>query len=115
MRPVTVTVTGTGSTLNSVPVVMNWRGNPFSVSLGFDTNGSTTGYTVQYTMENPNSYTSATLYNANAKWFDHAFMAAMTADASGNVAFPVRAIRLQANTAGTDTATLTIIQGNNLG
>lgn len=115
MRPVVLTVTGTGVLLNSAPVVMDWRGNPFSVSLAFDTGGSTTGYTVQYTMEDPTSYASATLYNANAKWFNHAFMAAMTTDTTGNIAFPVRAIRMQADTAGTDTATLTIIQGNNLG
>lgn len=111
MRPVVVTVTGTGSTLNSSPVVMDWRAAPTSISLALVTSGSTTGFTVQYTLDNPNSFASATTYNSGATWFNHAFMAALTANLSGNIAFPVRAIRLQANTAGTDTGTLTIIQG----
>lgn len=115
MRPVVLTVTGTGSTLNSSPVPMDWKGNPFSVGLGLDTSGSTTGFTVQYSFEDPNAYASATTYNSTAKWFSHPFMTTLTADTEGNIAFPVRAVRLQANTAGTDTATLTIIQGSNLG
>lgn len=110
MRPVVITLTGTGSTLNSTPIPVSWRANPTSISLFFDTNGNTTGFTVQYTGEAPENYTTAALYNSGAKWFNHAFMAAMTADLSGNIAYPVRAIRLQADTNGTDTATLTIIQ-----
>lgn len=108
----TISLTGTGSTLNSQPYPVNWRQTPFNLSLGLDTGGSTTGFTVQYCFENPNDYASATLYNANATWFSHANMSAKTADTDGNIAFPVHAIRLQANTAGTDTATLTITQGN---
>lgn len=115
MRPVVLTQTGTGSTLNSSPVRMDWRVVPFNVSLALDTNGATTGWTVQYTMEDPTSYSSAAAYNSNAKWFDHPFMAALTADTTGNIAFPVQAIRLQSNTSGTDTATLTIIQGSIIG
>jgi hypothetical protein len=116
MRPVVLTVTGNGATtLNSAPVVCDWRADPTSISLFFKTSGSTTGFTVQYTGDDPRSFTSATTYNANATWFNHAFMAALTATLSGNIAYPVRAIRLQANTSGTDIGTLTIIQGAPLG
>jgi hypothetical protein len=115
MRPVVLTVTGTGSTLNSAPVPVNWKANPFSIGLGFITGGATTGFTVQYTFDDPQSFTSATTYNSNAHWLNHPFMTTLTASIDGNIAFPVRAVRLQANTAGTDTATLTILQGSNLG
>ncbi len=110
MRPVVITQTGNGGTLNSAPIVMDWRANPTSISLFFDTGGNTTQFTVQYTGEAPEGYASAASYNTSAKWFNHAFMAAMVADLSGNIAYPVRAIRLQSNSSGTDTATLTIIQ-----
>jgi len=115
MRPVIVSLTGSGSgTTDSTPVVMDWRIDPFNVSLFFVDGGSTTGFTVQYTGDDPTSYASATSYNTSATWFNHAFMAAMTSNLSGNIAFPVRAIRLQANGSGTDVGTLTIIQGATL-
>jgi len=107
-----ITLTGTGSTLNSEPYPINWKQANFKIGLALDTNGSTTGFTVQYCLENPGDYASSTAYNANAKWFSHPYMSALTADTDGNIAFPVRAIRLQADTAGTDTATLTIAQSN---
>jgi len=111
MRPVTLTLQGTGvGVLNSAPCPMDIYKSPFNVGMGFNTGGATTAFTVQHSFEDPASYASAALYNANAKWFDHPFMAAMVADEDGNYAFPVRAIRLQASASGTDTATLTIIQ-----
>lgn len=115
MRPVTLTLTGTGSTLNSAPVVMDYRADPTSISLFFTTSGSTTGFTVQYSGNDPTSYTSASDYNTNAAWFTHAFMTGLTSALSGNIAYPVRAIRLQANASGTDVGTLTIIQGAPIG
>lgn len=107
-----ITLTGTGSTLNSEPYPVDWKQKNFNVGLALDTGGSTTGFTAQYSLENPNDYASSTLYNANAKWFSISAISAATADAATNLTIPVRAIRLQANTAGTDTATLTIVQGN---
>lgn len=110
MRPITLSLTGNGTARNSAPARMDWRSNPFSVGLGLDTNGATTGFTVQHTFNAPSDYANATDYNVNAKWFNHPDMSAVTTDTDGNYAFPVQAIRLHADTAGTDTATLTIIQ-----
>lgn len=110
MRPKTISLTGSGTTTtNSAIVPLNHRVTPFNVGLGFDTDGSTTGFTVQYSFDNPEG-DYATDYGTNAKWFDHPDLAAMTADAEGNIAFPVRAVRLQADSNGTDTGELTIIQ-----
>jgi len=111
MRPVTLTLTGNGATPSlSAPCPMDIYENPFNVGMGFNTNGNTTGFTVQHCFEDPWSYASADLYNANAKWFSHPTMAAMVADEDGNYAFSVRAIRLAADANGTDVGQLTIIQ-----
>lgn len=109
MRPVVVTVTGNGVTRNSAPVVLDYHLDPFNVGLFFTTNGATTGFKVQFSGDDPWA-TYATDYNTNAVWQDHPFMTAMTANSSGNVAFAVRAVRLQANASGTDTGTLTVVQ-----
>lgn len=112
MRPVVLTLTGNGATtLNSAPVVLDWRATPFNIGLAMDTGGSTTGFSVQYCYEDPNSYTTAALYNANAKWWSLTAMATKTADTDGTLTNPCRSVRLQANASGTDTATLTIVQG----
>lgn len=114
MRPTVVTLTGSGAGItNSTPIVVNWRQSPFNMGLGFDTNGATTVFTVQMTYEAPADYATAALYNSGAKWFDHPTMASMTADEDGQITAPVRAVRLQASAAGTNTGSLTIIQGQN--
>lgn len=112
MRPVVVTLTGNGATTaNSAPVIVDWRASPFNIGLAIDTGGSTTGFTAQYCYEDPNSYTTATLYNANAKWWTLTALSAKTADTDSSLTIPCRAVRLQANASGTDTATMTIVQG----
>ena len=105
-RPNKITLTGSGSgTTNSSPLLLNWRARPFEVALAFDTGGSTTGFTVQMALNDP-LVTAA----ASWTWFNHTELAAMTADETGNLAFPVTAIRLQADANGTDTGTLFVIQ-----
>lgn len=112
MRPVTITITGNGSgTLNSTPVVVDWRATPFNLGLYLDTGGSTTAFTGQYTHEDPASYGNVTNYNANAKWWTITALSAKTADTDTSFTQPCRAVRLQANGSGTDTATFTVIQG----
>ena len=106
-----ITLTGTGSELNSDPYPVNWRANPFNASLKLHTSGSTTGFTVQYTMDDPNNFASASDYNTSATWTSHPYMTSLTSDTDGNLAFSIRAVRLQADTNGTDTAVLTYIQG----
>ena len=106
MRPKTISLTGNGSTTsNSAAIRMNTRARPFAVSLGFSTSGSTTAYTVQHTFDDPELVAAASFV-----WHSHPDMASMTAAEDGNLAFPVTAIRLQANGSGTDTGTLEIVQ-----
>lgn len=87
----TVAQTGAGST-SSVKVL---PGNPFNVGFGVVVSG-TVDYTVQHTFD-------------GANWFDHETIAAQTANADGNYAYPVAGIRVTVNS-GTGSATLTTIQ-----
>ena len=98
MRQQVVSQTNTGS---SAPIPMNLDSTPFNVGFGVTISGTPT-YTVQHTFDNPWTTTSPV-------WFDHPTVAGETANADGNYAFPVAAIKV-AVTSGTGTATLTVIQ-----
>ena len=98
MRQQVVSKTGVGS---SAIIPMNLDSTPFNVGFGVVVAGTVT-YTVQHTFDNPWTTTSPV-------WFDHPTVAAEDANADGNYAFPVAAIKV-AVTAGTGTATLTVIQ-----
>lgn len=104
-RPQKITLVAATAAANSDPILMNWRDENFKVSLGFTTDGSTTGFTVQHTFDD--TYITPA---ASWTWFNHADMATMTAAEDGNYAFPVTAIRLACNASGTDTGTLFIVQ-----
>jgi len=111
MRPNTLSLTGDGlTTTNTDPLRMNWRGG--TISMALDTDGSTTGFTAQYTLTSPDGYASSTAWGTAALWFNTS-IAAASADAAGSIAVPVQGVRLQANSTGTDTATLTVIQADN--
>lgn len=110
MRPVSITHTGSGSGVtNSDPVRMNWRVKNTAFSL--DTDGSTTAFTVQYTLTPPDGYASAAAWAAGATWFATTVSAA-TADAAGSLSHPVHGLRVQASASGTDTATVWITQAD---
>jgi hypothetical protein len=98
MRQQVVSKTGVGS---SAIIPMNLDSNPFNVGFGVVVTGDVT-YTVQHTFDNP--WTTDT-----PVWFDHPTVAAEDANADGNYAFPVAAIKV-AVTAGDGTAQLTVIQ-----
>lgn len=98
MRQQVVSQTDTGS---SAIIPMNLDSTPFNVGFGVTISGTPT-YTVQHTFDNPWTTTSPV-------WFDHPTVAGETANADGNYAFPVAAIKV-AVTSGTGTATLTVIQ-----
>ena len=98
MRQQVVTQTNTGSS-DSIP--MNLDSTPFNVGFGVVISGAPT-YTVQHTFDNPWTTTSPV-------WFDHPTVAGETANADGNYAFPVAAIKVVI-TSGTGTAQLTVIQ-----
>jgi hypothetical protein len=78
---------------------------PFNVSLAVVVTGTIT-YTVQYTYDD----VFAPNYNpATGNWLPHPSLTAQTATKDSNIAYPVRGVRLTTS-AGTGTATLTVIQ-----
>jgi hypothetical protein len=93
---------------------MDWRLVPFHCSIGFSTNGNTTGFTIQYTYDDPNNFASAASWNSSGVWYTLNTMSAMTAQKDGTIDFSVQGIRVQANSSGTDTGTVTLIQGQQL-
>ena len=102
MRPVVLSVTGVG---NSIPDPLDHYLTPFNVSLGVVVTGTIT-YTVQYTYDD----VFAANYNpSTGNWLPHPSLTAQTGTKDSNIAYPVRAVRLTTS-AGTGTATLTVIQ-----
>lgn len=99
MRPVVVSKQGTGSS-SSVP--LDHYQNPFQVGIGVVVSG-TVDYTIQHTFDD--------IFDASVTptWFSHPVLAGLVANADGNYAFPVRAIKVLVNS-GTGSATATIIQ-----
>ena len=102
MRSVVYTVTGIG---NSNVMAPDTYISPFNVALNVTVTGTIT-YTVQYTFDNvfANGYSSA-----SGNWISHPSLSAQTASKDSNIAYPVTGIRLNTS-AGTGSATLTIIQ-----
>jgi hypothetical protein len=102
MRPVVYTVTGTGVS-NVYPP--DHYVSPFNVALSVVV-GGTSNYTVQYTFDDvfAKSYDPAT-----GNWIDHPSLTTQTTTKDSNIAYPVRGIRIKANS-GAGTATLTAIQ-----
>jgi hypothetical protein len=100
MRPQTVTV---GSATSSAAIPMDHKVNPTSISLGLVITGTGT-YKVQHTFDN--------IFDSSVSptWLDHATLTGKTANADGNYAFPVRAIRLTCTAWTSGSGTLTAIQ-----
>jgi hypothetical protein len=97
MKVVSVSKTGTGS---SSSIIMNTEITPFNVGFGVVVSG-TVNYTVQHSFDDPAGTIST--------WFSHPTVASQAANADGNYAFPVTAIKLLVNS-GSGTATLNLIQ-----
>ena len=102
MRPVTVSQTGVGS---STVVVPDYMLNPFNIGVAVKVTGTVT-YTVEHTFDD---VFAPTFSPASATWFAHTTLASLSANAVGNYAFAVRAIRVTV-TAGSGTASLTLVQ-----
>jgi len=106
MRPVNFSLTGVGN--SAVYPVDNYI-SPSNMGLAVVVSGTIT-YKVQYTFDN----VFADGYDPTAgtsTWFDHPTLVGTTSQNS-NIAYSVTGIRL-ITTAGTGTATLTIIQAGN--
>ena len=99
MRPIVVTTSGVSI---SAPAVMDHYISPFNVGMGVVITGAAT-YTVQHTFDNVLDP------SVTPTWFTHPTLSGLIANADGNYAFPVRAIRLN-QTAGAGSAALTVIQ-----
>lgn len=102
MRPVVFTVTGTDVSAVYPP---DHYVSPFNIALSVLVSG-TSNYTVQYTYDDvfAKNYDPAT-----GNWVDHPTFTAQTTTKDSNIAYPVRGIRIKANS-GAGTSTLTIIQ-----
>lgn len=107
MRPITKSVTGVGV---SAPIPLDQYISPFNIGFGVKVSGTVT-YTVQHTFDD---VFAAGYTPASGTWYDHPDVSGETANADGNYAFPVSAIRLSVS-AGSGTATLTAIQAGIVG
>ena len=103
MRPTQLSQTGVGRPTNVV--IVDRYTSPANIAVGCVTSG-TVNYTVQHTYDDPFApgFTAA-----GATWFNHATLAAQTANADGNYAFAPRAISVNMNS-GTGTVTINVIQ-----
>lgn len=102
MKPVVVAKTNTGA---SSVVPLDHFQNPFNVGLGCVIAGSPT-YTIQHTFDDVLDA------SVTPTWFSHPDLTGQTANADGNYAFPIRAVRINVTAVGasTDSVTLTVIQ-----
>jgi hypothetical protein len=99
MRPVTVSRTGAGS---SPAAPLDHYQSPFNVGFGVVVDG-VVNYTIQHTFDN--------VFDSNVTptWFNHPTLISQTANADGNYAFPVRAVKVLVNS-GAGTASVTLVQ-----
>lgn len=102
MRPIRVTVTGVAV---SVPIPMDYVASVFNVGVGCVISATAT-YTVEHTFDD---IWSASFTPGSATWFPNSGLTAKVANADGNYAFPVTAIRLNVS-ASTGSVTMTLIQ-----
>lgn len=104
MRPKTVTVSSQTSS-NVIP--LDWRATPFSVGLMCTVPSGTLTYKVEMTSDD--IYASG-FSAGSAAWQDHAVITGKTASSNGNIAYPVRAIRLTVTAYTSGSVSMTVIQ-----
>lgn len=91
-------------------IVTNWRNTPYNQAMFTIITGTLT-YTVQHTAEAPeDTYTNT--FQADATWRTTTGLSALTTSDKGNIAFPVRAVRMAITAYTSGTTSLTSIQGN---
>ena len=100
MRPQVIKQTGTGST---AWIPLDYKQSPFNVGFGVVVTGTVT-YDIEHTFEDV--FDSSITPTA----FQHSTVVGQSANANSNYAFPIRAVRVNV-TAGTGSATLTLLQG----
>lgn len=97
MRVYTTTLNAVGI---STPFIMSAEISPVNITLETAVLGGSGVFGVQYTLDDGQAYPDVATYNANATWWDHATLGAgSTASGVGNIAFPVKAVRLNVTAA----------------
>ena len=95
----------------SDPILVDYQQQDFKLALQLDFQGGTATASVQTTMDDPYA-DYATDFNTNATWFDVTDLAAVSANAQGNVFFPIRAVRLNVTAFTSGPVKLTALQSN---
>lgn len=103
MRQIVITLDAPGA---SQAIPMDQYISPFNVGFGCATTGAVT-FTVQHSFDNP---FAADYDPTAATWYNHPDVTGAVADADGNYAFPVSAIRLVLAGGSTGSVTMTINQ-----
>jgi len=102
MKPVTVTVS---SATTSATIPLDWRENDFKVALAVVlSGGAVLTYSVQHTFDDIQDP------SVTPTFFDNDGLNGKTVTDDGNIAFPVKACRLNVTAFTSGSATLTIIQ-----
>ena len=102
MRPQQLTLTATGT---SAWVPLDFKQVPFNLGLQVVKNSGTATFTVEYTMDDVWDSTVTPTAFASA-------ISGSTANTTNNIAFPVRAVRLNITAGTTPNVTFTVLQGN---
>lgn len=107
-RYLTLSSVTTSSALN-----LDYRQSPFNVSIAVTGSSSGTfGYTVQYTLDDP-QYLTIIGSTRSPVWFPDANLTAMSCNATGNYMFPIAAVRLNSTAVSSAQLTMCVIQGGN--
>jgi len=102
MRPVTLTV---NSQAASATIPLNWRQGDFKVAFAVVlSGGASLTYSVEHTFDDIQDS------SVTPTWFGTNGLTALTATNEGNIAFPVRAARLNVTAYTSGDATITVIQ-----
>ena len=101
MRPQVISKAASGTT---AWIPLDYKQNPFNVGLGLVISGTNTT-DVEHTFDD--IFDSSVTPTA----FKHSTLVGKTANADGNYAFPIRAVRLNVTAYTSGSATLTILQG----
>ena len=103
-RPTSITVS---SQTSSAAIPINYRGGQGTFAIGIGcvvSAGGSLTYKVQHTFDD--------VFDSSVTptWFDHASITGKTANADGNYAYPIRAVRLTVTTYSSGNVTMTLVE-----